>query len=144
MRREQASASKSEVRMPSINISPAPVGDVISTIGTDEVYVELSYRRLGAVIQLTATMVEYNAFNGRYLRDELGVEIADDEEDAIGAAEDLEWLAVQQLDARGPRGYKSPCGFAEAVERLLNTNTEADREYLQTAIAANAALIAAE
>src|SRR4051794_31060596 len=95
MRREQASASKSEVRMPSIVISPAPTGDVISTIGTDEVFTELAYRRLGAVLQLTATMVEYNAYSGKYLRDELGVEIANDEEDAISAAEDLEWLAVQ-------------------------------------------------
>ena len=127
-----------------INISPAPVGDVISTIGTDEVFAELAYRRLGAVLQLTATMVEYNAFNGRYLRDELGIEIANDEEDAISAAEDLEWLAVQQLDARGPRGYKSPCGFAEAVERLLNSDAEADREYLAAAVEHNAALIAAE
>src|SRR4051812_4229744 len=114
-----------------VNVSPAPTGEVISTIGTDEVFVELAYRRLGAVVQLTATIVEYNAYSGKYLKDELGVEIADDEEDAVSAAEDLEWLAVQQLDARGPRGYKSPCGFSEAVERLLTADPEADREYLQ-------------
>src|SRR4051812_26250130 len=91
-------------------------GDVIATIGTDEVFVELALRRLGAVTQLTATMIEYNAFSGKYLRDEIGVEIADNEEDAISAADDLEWIAVQQLDARGNRGYKTPCGFGEAVE----------------------------
>lgn len=105
--------------MLSINVSPALTGTVISTIGTDEVFVELSLRRLGAVIQLTATMIQYNAFSGKYLRDEVGTEIADDEEDAISAADDLEYVAHHVLDGMGCLGYKAPCGFGEAVERTL-------------------------
>jgi len=48
---------------------------VISRIGTDDVFVELSFRRLGAMVELVATRAEYNAFSGKYLRDELGREV---------------------------------------------------------------------
>jgi phosphoribulokinase len=64
---------------------------VISRIGTDDTFVELSFRRLGAMVELVATRVEYDAFNGKYLRDELGREVV--EEDSENAAVDLEWAA---------------------------------------------------
>ena len=91
---------------------------VISRIGTDDVFVELSFRRLGAMVELVATRVEYNAFTGKYLRDELGREVVE-EEDAENAAVDLEWTARDNLDETGDRGYADPCHFGEAVDREL-------------------------
>jgi hypothetical protein len=104
-----------------INVSPAQVtGNAISTVGTDNVYVALHLRWLGARVELTATAVSYNAYSGAYLRDELGVEIVDPEE-AIDAATDLQHLAHLHLDAHGQgRGYVSPCGYGEAVELALD------------------------
>jgi phosphoribulokinase len=91
---------------------------VISRRGTDDTFVELSFRRLGELVELVATRVEYNAFTGRYLRDELGREVVE-EEDAENAAVDLEYIALQNLDESNDRGYADPCGFGEAVEREL-------------------------
>jgi hypothetical protein len=92
---------------------------VISRIGTDDTFVELSFRRLGgALVELVATRVEYNAFTGKYLRDELGREVVE-EEDAENAAVDLEWIAQGNLDETGDRGYADPCDFGEAVDREL-------------------------
>ena len=91
---------------------------VISRIGTDDTFVELSFRRLGGLVELVATRVEYSAYSGRYLRDELGREVVE-EEDAENAAVDLEWIAQQNLDETGDRGTKDPCGFGEAVDLEL-------------------------
>ena len=96
---------------------------VISRRGTDDTFVELSFRRLGdrgGMVELVATRVEYNAFTGRYLRDELGREVIE-EEDAENAAVDLEYIAIQNLDGTNDRGYADPCGFGEAVEHELET-----------------------
>jgi hypothetical protein len=105
-----------------INVNPplADIGNAISTIGTDHVYVALNMRWCGARVELTATGVSYNAFSGAYLRDELAVEICDPEE-AIDTATDLQHVAHLHLDAHGQgRGYVSPCGFGEAVELALD------------------------
>jgi hypothetical protein len=91
---------------------------VISRIGTDDTFVELSFRRLGGMVELVATRVEYNAFSGKYLRDELGREVVE-EEDAENAAVDLEWVARDNLDETGDRGYADPCDFGTAVDREL-------------------------
>jgi hypothetical protein len=118
---------------------------VISRIGTDDVFCELSFRRLGdETIELVCTRVEYSAYTDRYLRDELGREVVS-EEDAENVAVDLEWLAVENLDATDDRGVADPCGFGEAVERELAATAKEDRDnYMRHAIAHNAALIAAE
>lgn len=93
---------------------------VISRVGTDDIFVELSFRRLGARVELVATRVEYSAFTGRYLRDELGREICD-EEDAENVACDLQWIAKANLAESGDYGPADPCGFGEAVERELES-----------------------
>lgn len=91
---------------------------VISRVGTDDVFVELSFRRLGARIELVATRVEYSAYTGKYLRDELGREICD-EEDAENVAVDLQHIAKENLIETGDYGMADPCGFGEAVDREL-------------------------
>jgi hypothetical protein len=106
--------------------APITTNTPISTTGTDHNYVELYMRRLGAVIELRAIAVEYNAFSGRYLRDELGCELVGEEE-AIDAAVDLHHLAYLYLDAQGNgRGYSTPSGFGEAVEKALDTGKRQD------------------
>lgn len=91
---------------------------VISRIGTDDTFVELSFRRLGALVELVATRVQYLPISGQYIREELGREVVE-EEDATNAACDLEWIAVDNLDQTDDRGYAAPCGYGEAVEREL-------------------------
>jgi hypothetical protein len=93
---------------------------VISRVGTDDIFVELSFRRLGARVELVATRVEYSAYTGRYLRDELGREICD-EEDAENVACDLQWIAKANLAESGGYGAADPCGFGEAVEREMES-----------------------
>ena len=92
---------------------------VISRVGTDDVFCELSFRRLGAMVELVCTRVEFNAFTGKYLRDELAREVCD-EEDAENVAIDMEWDAKKNLDETNDVGYADPCGFGEAVEREFN------------------------
>jgi hypothetical protein len=89
--------------MASINITPANHSPVISCLGTDDTFVELSFRRLGGLIELIATKVQYNAYTGLYLRDELGREVVANE-DAGSVACDLEWKAADALDETDERG----------------------------------------
>src|SRR5690349_9638638 len=106
---------------PSITIpTVANNAPVVSRLGTDDTFVELSFRRLEAMIELVATRVEYSAYTGKYLRDELGREVVA-EEDAVNAACDLEWIAADNLDATDERGYADPMGFGEAVELELDS-----------------------
>jgi hypothetical protein len=93
----------------------------VASLGLDHIYVELFIRPLGASFELHADLVQYDAFSGKYLRDEIGHEIADDADDAIETACDLEWAAgkaLKVMDVEG--GYKSPCAFGEAVEKLFD------------------------
>ena len=102
---------------------------VISRVGTDDVFCELSFRRLGARVELVCARVEYSAFTGKYLRDELGREICD-EEDAENVAVDLQWIAKGNLEETDEYGPADPCGFGEAVERELAATAKADRDTL--------------
>lgn len=124
--------------------APSITVPVVSRLGNDETFVELSCRRLGEeTVELIATKVEYSPFCGKDLRTEIGREIVS-EEDAGSVACDLEWAAADFL-SEITDGYCDPCGFEEAVERELTATAKADRdEYMACAIAHNAALIAAE
>lgn len=102
---------------PSITIpTVANTAPVISRFGSDDVFVELSFRSLGETIELVATKVEYTDMTGRYARTEIGREIIG-REDAVNAACDLEWMAVEALE--GIDGYADPVGFGEAVEKAV-------------------------
>lgn len=106
------------IHFPTI-VNNAPV---ISRMGTDDVFVELSFRRLsdkGGWVELVATRVEYNAFSGRYLRDELGREVVE-EEDAENAATDLSRIAQNNLYETNDRGTCDPCSFEDAVWHELD------------------------
>jgi hypothetical protein len=112
---------------------PVTTEDPISIIGTDDTFVELHVRRLGELLELRAIAIECNAFTGQYLCSEIGVETAEDNDDAINAAEDLQYAANEFLDERHARGYSTPCGFGEAVEYFLDARHEDAPEVLERA-----------
>jgi hypothetical protein len=92
---------------------------VISRRGTDNVFAELSFERTPAgMIELVCTLVRYDEFTGAYDRNEMGWKIVEEEE-AVDAACDLEWDAVQALDEANSRGTIERLGFGEAVEAEL-------------------------
>jgi hypothetical protein len=98
-----------------------PTADTIAFLGLDHIFVELLVRPLGATFELHADLVQYNAFTGRYLRDEIGRQIAEDADNASEAGCDLECDAHKVLTDMDVNGTcKSPCGFAEAIEKLFN------------------------
>jgi|SRR3954447_2737572 hypothetical protein len=105
--------------MTALNISTvinhAPV---ISRVGGEDVFAELSFRRLGGVIELVCTRVEYSAHTGRYLRDELGREVIE-EEDAENAAVDLQYAAKAALGDEYYSLPADPYDFGTAVDREL-------------------------
>jgi hypothetical protein len=98
-----------------------PTADTFASLGLDHIFVEFLVRPLGATFELHADLVQYNAFTGRYLQHKIGRQIAEDADDAIEAACDLEWDAHKVLTDMDVNGTcKSPCGFGEAIEKLFN------------------------
>jgi hypothetical protein len=92
---------------------------VISRVGGEDVFAELSFRRLGdGQVELVCTRVEYNAISGKYLRDELGREVVE-EEDAENAAVDLQYAAKENLGDDYYSLPADPCDFGTAVDREL-------------------------
>jgi hypothetical protein len=90
-------------------------GAVIAMIGDENTYITLRMRRLGAKFELTSDLTIYYPLSGHYEAEELGREIADDEDDAIEAATDLEWAAQAKLKAMDVDFWKEPTGFPEAL-----------------------------
>jgi hypothetical protein len=92
---------------------------VISRVGGEDLFAELSFRRLGAgTVELVCTRVEYSAYSGRYIRDEIGREVVD-EEDAENAAVDLQHAAKAALGGYYYSMPADPCDFGTAVDREL-------------------------
>jgi hypothetical protein len=92
---------------------------VISRVGGEDVFAELSFLLNGdGTAELVCTKVQYNAYTGLYLRDELG-SIEVEEEDAENAAVDLQYKAQEALGDEYYALPADPCGFGEAVEREL-------------------------
>ena len=130
--------------MAAINFPTVPNNaPVVSRVGTDDVFCELSFRRLGGMIELVCTRVEWHAFTGRYDRDELDREIVE-VEDAESVACDLQYIAKASLEETNDYGPADPCDFETAVSRELDADPEEAREYMEYAVEHNAALIAAE
>jgi hypothetical protein len=91
---------------------------VISRVGGEDTFAELSFRRLGGQVELVCTRVEYSAFSGKYLRTELGREVVE-EEDAENAAVDLQYAAKENLGDDYYSLPADPCSFGEAVDLEL-------------------------
>jgi hypothetical protein len=102
------------------NITQPATGTVVSTIGDETTYVTLTTRRLGAVIELVTGLTIYHGLTGHYEYEELGREIADDEDDAIDAATDLEYAAQDRLRIMDVDFWKEPAGFPEALMRAFD------------------------
>jgi hypothetical protein len=105
--------------MPAINFPTIKnTAPVISRVGGEDTFAELSFRRLGAMVELVCTRVEYNAYTGRYIRDELGRDVVE-EEDAENAAVDLQYAAKAVLGNEYYSLPADPCDFGTAVDREL-------------------------
>src|SRR4051794_16662759 len=72
-------------------------GCPIATIGDQNTYITLTMRRLGAVIELVNGLTIYHAFTGHYEYEELDRAIADDEDEAVEIATDMEYAAADRL-----------------------------------------------
>jgi hypothetical protein len=99
--------------MSSVSANPP---NAVASLGLDNVFVELLIR------PVDGELVQYNEYTGKYLRDLIGSENAEDADDAIEAATDLEWSAHKALtDHNVVGGYSVGGGFGEAIEKLFAT-----------------------
>jgi hypothetical protein len=98
-------------------------GAVIAMIGDENTYVSLRMRRLGAKIEMTSDLTVYYPLSGHYEAEELGREIADDEDEAIEIATDLEYAAQDRLKAMDIDYWKEPTAFPEALMLAFNAHT---------------------
>jgi hypothetical protein len=95
----------------------------VSSIGNENVYITLTMRHLGAKIELVTELTIYYPLSGRYETEELARQIADDEDEAIEIATDLEWAAVDKLKIMDVTDtWKEPAGYPEALERIFETS----------------------
>jgi hypothetical protein len=99
-------------------------GAVVASIGDENSYVTLTMHRLSSAIELVTGLPIYQGLTGHYEYEELGREIADDEDEAIEAATDLEWAAQAKLKVLDVTDFwKEPGGFPETLERVFQTST---------------------
>lgn len=96
-------------------ITQPATGTVISSIGDENTYVTLTMRRLGQVIELVTGLTVYDALTGHYEYEEIGRELAEDEDEAIDLATDLEYAAQNRLKVMDVDYWKEPKGFPEAL-----------------------------
>src|SRR3954451_14928639 len=103
--------------MLTINAQPA-TGTVISTRGNENTYFTFRLQSLGGTFVLIAEMTKYFPMTGNYIVTEpVSRETADDENDAIDAATDLEWKAIKVLADMDINDHWSDGGFPEGLER---------------------------
>jgi hypothetical protein len=86
----------------------------IGHIGDDNSFATLSIRHLGTKIELISVLTAYLP-SGNYLSNELAREIAEDEDEAIAIATDLEWAAQDELRVMDIEITKDPSGWPEAL-----------------------------
>src|SRR4051812_40817086 len=92
----------------------------VSSIGNENTYVSLILRHLGAKLELVTELTVYYPLSGHYEVEELGREIVDDEDEAIEAATDMEYGAVDKLKIMDVTDtWKEPGGFPETLDRVF-------------------------
>jgi hypothetical protein len=96
-----------------------PTTEAISRTGTENIFAELHFRRLGdEQIELRTILIDYSPFSGKYITDEISREVVEIEY-AVDEAVDQECAARERLDALNALGW-TDLGFGEAVERLVS------------------------
>ena len=109
----------------------------IGHIGDNTTFATLSIRHLGSRIELISELTTYAALTGEYLNVRLARELAEDEDEAIAIATDMEWAAQDELGVMDIEITKAPSGWPEA---LLVHFDKARRAFLYS----SAVLVAAE
>ena len=102
----------------------APATAPIAFVGSEIEYVELHFRRLGAVIELRIDFIQTLPNSCRYDRETLSIEHVQDPEDAGNVAVDLERVAVRHLSIMDVReeDWVDCEDFCSAVERIIDAN----------------------
>ncbi|UEM08235.1 hypothetical protein JL101_036450 (plasmid) [Skermanella rosea] len=90
--------------------SAYPQGKIIATLGDGRVEITLKL-----IEQPRLELVSTMTFRGASV--ELARELAEDEDEAISIATDLEWKAQDELKVLDVDFTKNPCGWPEALER---------------------------
>jgi hypothetical protein len=94
-------------------------GTVISTRGDQNTFFTFRLQNLGGPFVLIAELTEYLPISGTYapVSEPIAREEADDEDDAIDAATDMEWKAIKVLVDLGVTDHWSDGGFPELLEK---------------------------
>ena len=96
----------------------------VSSVGNENTYITLILRHLGTKFEVVTELTIYCPHTGRYEVEQTGREIADDEDEAIEAATDLEWAAKSKLKVLDVTdSWKEPGGFPETLERVFQIST---------------------
>jgi hypothetical protein len=125
------------------------LGDTISTIGSDNTFATLKMRRIEEKFELLVELTTYYALSGHYEYEVLGREIADDEDEAIAIATDLEYDTIDKLKILDIDYSKDPRGFPEALQDFCDAQRAritkaAQNAFVAAALTAFAAPLAAE
>jgi hypothetical protein len=98
----------------------------VSSIGNENTYVSLILRQLGAKIELVSELTIYYPLTGRYEVEELDRQFADDEDEAVEIATDMEWAAQDKLKILDVTDFwKEPGPFPETLQRIFETTCHA-------------------
>ena len=102
-------------------------GMSIATIGSDDTFIALKMRHLGAVIELVAELSIFHPVSGATDVEEVARRFADDEDDAVNVAIDLQRAALKRLNELDvTETWTDPDDFGEALEAHFDrTNTHA-------------------
>lgn len=133
--------------MASINahLTTPAAGIIVASVGDESTYVSLTVRRLGAVIELTTGLTIYHALTGHYEYEELDRESAEDEDEAVALATDMDYAATEQLVYLGVDYWRDGADFATALDDYFTKPAQAERDaFMAAAIEHNASLAAAE
>jgi hypothetical protein len=69
------------------------LSNIVFSVGNENIYIIVILSHLDAKFEVVTELTIYYPHTGRYEIEETGREIADDEDEAIEAATDLEWAA---------------------------------------------------
>jgi hypothetical protein len=94
-------------------------GISIATIGSNDTFVSLKLRYLGEVIELVSELNIFYPVSGRTDVEEIARRFADDEDEAIDMATDMQRAArkrLAELDVSEAEIYSEPDDFSESLE----------------------------
>src|SRR5690349_6836567 len=102
-----SSAVKPNTTIDSAISLPPGDGRSISSLGAENTFVALRYRKLGELVELVAELTIYHPVGGTWDSEEIGREVTPEQDEAYGIACDLEHAAAKRLRELGVEDYWS-------------------------------------